>query len=56
MAEEIEKPKVKQFEDLFCWKLARELTNRIYQITRDKQKFSDWSLADQIQRAVVSIM
>lgn len=51
-----EKPKVRSFEDLFCWQLSRELTNKIYEATRDKNKFRDWSLANQIQRAAVSIM
>ena len=36
--------------------MARELTNKIYLLTRDRQQFSDWSLANQIQRASVSVM
>lgn len=47
---------VRSFEDLVCWQMARELTNEIYRITNDKKQFSDWSLANQIQRAVVSVM
>ena len=50
------KKSVRFFEDLYCWQIARELTNKIYQITRDRKKFSDWSLANQIQRASVSVM
>lgn len=47
---------VRSFEDLACWQMARELTNAIYRITKDKKQFADWSLANQIQRAVVSVM
>lgn len=48
--------KIEKFEDLDSWKVARELTNKIYSITK-KEKFSkDFGLRDQIQRAAVSIM
>ena len=50
------KVSVRYFEDLACWQIARELTNGIYRITKNKKQFSDWSLANQIQRAVVSVM
>ncbi|TSC97405.1 MAG: 30S ribosomal protein S23 [Candidatus Berkelbacteria bacterium Licking1014_2] len=50
------KPKIRSFEDLYCWQCARELTNEIYRLTGDKNKFTDWSLANQAQRATVSIM
>lgn len=50
------KQQVRAFEDLSCWQLARELTNEIYRITKNKKQFSDWSLANQIQRASVSVM
>lgn len=50
------KQPVCSFEDLDCWRLARELTNEIYRLTKDKQQFSNWSLANQIQRASVSVM
>ncbi|GAI86230.1 unnamed protein product, partial [marine sediment metagenome] len=46
---------VKRFEDLICWQEARKLVNAIYQLTRNKQ-FFDFSLKDQIQRAVISII
>jgi len=47
---------VKNFEELEIWKEARKLTRAIYQLTK-REKFSrDFSLRDQIQRAVVSIM
>jgi four helix bundle protein len=48
--------KIEKFEDLDSWKVARELTNEIYSITK-KEKFSkDFGLKDQIQRASVSIL
>ncbi len=48
--------KIEKFEDLDSWKVARELTNKIYSITK-KEKFSkDYGLKDQIQRASVSIL
>ncbi|KKT78579.1 MAG: S23 ribosomal protein [Microgenomates group bacterium GW2011_GWB1_44_8] len=45
----------KQFEDLYCWRLARELVNLVYNLT-DKPTFRDFSLKDQIRRAAVSIV
>jgi len=48
--------KIEKFEDLDSWKVARELTKEIYEITK-KEKFSkDFGLRDQIQTAAVSIM
>lgn len=44
------------FEDLEVWKSARELTNKIYGITKDGNFSKDYSLRDQIRRASVSIM
>lgn len=46
---------VKRFEDLYVWQQARELTNFVYHMT-DKKRFPDWSLANQLQRAAVSVM
>ena len=46
---------VKRFEDLVCWQEGRKLVNFIYQLTRKKQ-FFDFSLKNQIQRAVISII
>ncbi len=45
-----------QFEDLKVWQKARELTNAVYSMCREKSLFSDYSLRDQIQRAAVSTM
>jgi four helix bundle protein len=48
--------KIEKFEDLESWKVARNLTNQVYSITK-KEKFSkDYGLKDQIQRASVSVM
>ena len=42
---------IKRFEDLKCWKSARELCKLIYQYTR-KEKFSkDFSLVNQIRNS-----
>jgi four helix bundle protein len=47
---------VKKFEDLEIWKLARELTNKIYHVTNDRAFSKDYGLKDQIRRAAVSVM
>lgn len=47
---------VKYFEDLEVWKVARELTNKIYGLTKNGAFSKDYSLRDQIRRASVSIM
>ena len=46
---------VKKFEDLICWKKARELVNFIFNIT-DKPSFRDFDLKRQIRRAAISPM
>jgi four helix bundle protein len=49
-------PTVKNFEDLDCWKKARELASRIYELTRKDNFRRDFGLRDQIQRAAGSVM
>lgn len=44
---------VQQFEDLICWKKARELTSEVYKALKD---CNDRGFKDQIQRAAVSVM
>ena len=44
---------IQRFEDLICWKKARELTRGIYD---NFKKCDDRGLKDQIQRASVSVM
>ena len=47
---------IKNFEDLECWKLARELCKKIYQYTY-KSKFSrDFCLTNQIRNSSGSVM
>jgi four helix bundle protein len=44
------------FEELNVYQRARELTNRIYQLTRDGAFARDFGLVDQVRRASVSII
>jgi four helix bundle protein len=46
----------KKFEEIEAWRKARELTKRIYKITRTTSFARDFGLKDQIRRASVSIM
>ena len=48
--------RVQNFEDLEVWKLSRELTSRIYTVTRDGLFSRDFGLIDQIRRASTSVM
>ncbi len=45
-----------RFEEIESWKLARELTNMIYALTRLPAFSKDFGLRDQICRASVSVM
>jgi four helix bundle protein len=47
---------VKRFEELLCWKKARELTREVYKISSDVGFRQDFGLRDQIRRAAVSTM
>ena len=46
----------KGFEELHAYQRARELTNRIYELTRDETFARDFGLVHQIRGASVSIM
>ncbi len=48
--------KISQFEDLVAWQKARSLTAAVYTATRKGAFKGDFGLANQIQRASVSIM
>ena len=48
--------KIKKFEDIESWKLARKLTGEIYTITSTGGFVRDLGLRDQIRRASVSIL
>ena len=50
------KNSVTRFEDLIAWQKARELTRRVYEITRTGEFAKDFRLSGQIQSAAVSIM
>ena len=46
----------KTFEEIECWKKARELTRLIYEVSGKGNFAKDFGLKDQIRRAAVSIM
>ena len=48
--------KIKGIEDIQAWKLARELTNDIYEITSSGRFDRDFALKNQIRRAAISIV
>lgn len=48
--------KISRFEDLICWQKARELVNRIYEVSKTEHLFKDYRLRDQLRSAAVSIM
>jgi len=47
---------IRYFEDLEIWKLAREITQQIYDITKKEVFYKDFFLVNQIRRASVSVM
>jgi len=46
----------KKFEELECWKEARNLVKLVYQATQEQPFSKDFGLKEQIQRASVSVM
>jgi four helix bundle protein len=46
----------KCFEELEIWKIARDLTNKIYSLSNRSRFSKDFGLREQIRRAAVSIM
>ncbi len=48
--------KIERFEDLDCWKKARELANLIYDLTGQKSFAKDFQLRDQMRDAAGSVM
>jgi four helix bundle protein len=48
--------KIEQFEDIEAWQLARELTRKVYRITKEKGFAKDFELKRQIQAAAGSSM
>lgn len=47
---------IARFEEIDGWKLSRELTNKVYALTRQEVFSRDFGLRDQIRRAAVSVM
>ena len=48
--------KIERFEDIEAWKLARKLTNNIYELTRKDPFSRDFELRNQIRAASGSAM
>ncbi len=48
--------KIERFEDLDCWKKARELVSNMYRITNTTSISHDFAFRDQIHRASISTM
>lgn len=48
--------KIEKFEDLVCWQKSRILVQEIYKITSIGLFMKDFTLKDQVRRAVLSVM
>jgi four helix bundle protein len=48
--------KITRFEDLECWRQAKELMKMIYELIKNKAFSKDYRLRDQITGAGISIM
>lgn len=48
--------KIEKFEDLDCWKAARELVNLVYDLCEKDKLSKDWDTVRQIKRASLSSM
>jgi four helix bundle protein len=48
--------RINRFEDLDIWKLAREITNAVYDASHSREFSKDFGLRGQICRASVSVM
>jgi|GEM_PF-1599680 len=47
--------KIERFEDLECWKEARDIVNSVYRVCRVNGFKRDYSLTDQIERAAETL-
>lgn len=47
--------KIEKFEDIEAWKLAREVTQLVYEVSSDGDFARDYALTNQIRRASISI-
>lgn len=48
--------KVTKFEDLECWKAARELVRQVFTVSQDGAFVKDWDSKSQFRRAALSVM
>ena len=48
--------RIQRFEDLEAWKISREFTKEVYQLSKNDLFIRDFGLRDQIRRASVWIM
>jgi four helix bundle protein len=48
--------KIRRFEDIDCWRKARELTKSIYSISLGVRFSKDFALRDQLRRSSISIL
>jgi four helix bundle protein len=48
--------RIERFEDIEGWKLARQVSNRIYDVSSEGAFSKDFALVNQIRRSSVSIM
>lgn len=48
--------RIESFEELECWKAARDLVLLVYDLTRNASFAHDYGLKDQIRKAAVSSM
>lgn len=48
--------RIERFEDLLAWQEARKLVGMVYEVTRLPEWANHRSLADQLERAAVSVM
>lgn len=53
--EETGKAKVRDYRDLIAWQKSIELVKSVYALTRKFPKAETYSLADQLQRAAISV-
>ena len=44
--------KIEKFEDIEAWKLAREVTQLVYEVSSDGDFARDYALTNQIRRAL----
>lgn len=49
-------PTFKRFEEMHAWGSARTLVNLVYEVSKQPEFSGDFTLRDQIRRAVISVM